>query len=187
MKRPLSFLLAALLLGVVVAGGLWWRWYNSPRYALHQMVLALQTKNYQNFFKYLDLVAITDNLTEAGGQDLSQGAEPKDDWERLGRKLGQKMAKMVLPKLMESFQGQIQAAVEQYLQNLTSTQVLALAGAVTAAEVSVQGEEAVVTLKDPKTKDTLRLRMARNPQDGNWRIVAVNYNDLKKMVKRELQ
>ena len=119
MRRPLAFVLAVLLLGVAVAGALWWRLYTSPRYALHQMVLALQTQNPEKFFKYLDIKAILENLIEASSEDLAAQQAPKDDWDRFGRKLGQKMAKLVLPKLVESFEGQIKAGLEQYLKNLS--------------------------------------------------------------------
>jgi hypothetical protein len=77
--------------------------------------------------------------------------------------------------------------MEAYLRNLDNSQILALAAAVSVAKIEVQGDEAQVTLVDPKTKDPLRFRMRRPPENGTWRVVAVNYNDLKKLVKREFQ
>ena len=55
-------------MGAALAGGAYWRWTNSPRYALQQ-ALALKTKNMPEVFKYLDLKAILNNLIEASGQE----------------------------------------------------------------------------------------------------------------------
>jgi len=43
----------------------------------------------------------------------------------------------------------------------------------------------VVTLTDPKTRDTFQFHMRRQPDHGTWKIVSVNYDDLKRFAKRE--
>jgi hypothetical protein len=188
MKRSaLVIFSTVILLAAGVTGGLYWRWLNSPRYALQQMVLALQTKNLDKFFNYLDLQEIMANLVDAGGDELAASEKPDmDDLERLGRRLGQKAAKFMLPKLLEKFEKQIREAVKHYLVNLSSTQVLALAAAATTAEISTQGEAAEVKLLDPKTGQPFRFRMQRDPATREWRIAAIRYEDLKKLLKREL-
>jgi hypothetical protein len=104
------------------------------------------------------------NLVDAGGDELAASEKPDmDDLERLGRRLGQKAAKFMLPKLLEKFEKQIREAVKHYLVNLSSTQVLALAAAATTAEISTQGEAAEVKLLDPKTGQPFRFRMQRDP------------------------
>ncbi len=44
---------AIVVLGGALAGGLYWRWANSPRYALQQAALALQTRDMNKFFLYV--------------------------------------------------------------------------------------------------------------------------------------
>jgi hypothetical protein len=109
-----------------------------------------------------------------------------DDLERLGRRLGQKVAKFMVPKLLEKFEKQIKEAVKEYLLNLSTSQVLALAAAATAADITPKGEAAEVKLLDPKTGQPFRFRMHRDPATKEWRIVAIRYEDLKKLLKREL-
>ena len=186
-RRAAVIALAVLVLGAILAGGLYWRWVNSPRYALQQMVLSLQTKNMQNFFKYLDLKEIFNNIVQSSSKDLnSKDNQEADEWTRLAQRLGQKFARQLLPKLFDTFEKQIRDAIEKYLLNLDNSQILGLTAAVTLAKIKVQGDEAQVTFHDPKTGEPLRFTMRRQPR-GDWRIVAVNYKDLKRFVKREFQ
>ncbi len=191
MPRRLIFtLLATLILATAVAGGLYWRWYNSPRYALQQMVLSLKTKDMDDFFNYLDLKEIFVNSLEDLDQDLRSQEKPgegADDWTRLSRQFGRKFARQLLPKLFESFERQIRGGIEAYLLDLDNSQLLALATAVTLAKIEVQGDEAQVTIKDPKTGDFVRFKMRRQTEDLLWRIFSVNYQDLKKIIKKEFQ
>ncbi len=98
--------------------------------------------------------------------------------------MGNKFARFVLPQLFESFQNQIRTVMEKYLINLDDRQILAIAAAATTAEIEVQGEEATVTLVDPKSKEAFHFQMRRQADTGTWQIVAVNYQDLKKFSHR---
>jgi hypothetical protein len=188
MKRSAVIIFCTVfLLAAVVTGGLYWRWVNSPRYALQQMVLAIQTRNLDKFYNYMDLKEISANLVDASSEELTSPESPDmDELERLGRRLGKKVAKIVVPKLLEKFEKQIKGGIEQYLLNLSNSQVLALAAAVTTADIKTRGETAEVTLQDPKTGGPLRFRMLRDPTSKQWRIVTLRYEDLKRLVKREL-
>lgn len=190
-RRNWLILISVVVLGGALAGGLYWHWVSSPRYALQRMALALKTKNMPQLFKYLDLKAIFNDLVESSSQDLDKPKDKKekkeDEWNQLSRKMGSKFARIFLPKLFESFEKDIRAMIEKHLQELNNKQILAVAAAATTAQIEVQGEEAGVTLVDPKTKEPFRFRMRRQPGTGLWQIVAVNYQDLKKFSKRELQ
>jgi hypothetical protein len=187
MRRKTLIIAAALLvLGGALGGGLYWRWVNSPRYALQQAALALQARNMDKFFIYVNLKEIFNSFVEASSKDLETPADqPADDWTRFSRRLGRKFAHLFLPKLFESFETQIRGAMEHYLLNLDTSQILGIAAAVTVAQIDTQGDEARVTLTDPKSKETLRFEMRRQPQQGLWQIVSVNYEDLKRFCKRE--
>ena len=90
-----------------------------------------------------------------------------------------------MPKLFEAFDSQIRVVVERYLLNLDYSKILVIAAAATVAQIDSQGDEAVVTLTDPKTRDTFQFHMRRQPNHGTWQIVSVNYDDLKRFTKRE--
>ncbi len=185
-RRTLIIVLIAVVVGAVLAGGAYWRWTDSPRYALQRMALALKTKNMPEVFKYLDLKAILNNLIEASSQEPEEPKGGKDDdWSRMSRQMGGKFARMFLPQLFDSFEKEIKGVMEKYLQNLDNTQILAIAAAATTAQIEVQGEEAKVTLVDPKSKKPFRFQMQRQPKTGTWQVVSINYPDLKYFTKRE--
>jgi hypothetical protein len=90
----------------------------------------------------------------------------------------------LLPKLFDAFAhecggpGTLSAPPGQL-------KILVIAAAATVAQIDTQGDEALVTLIDPKTKDTFQFNMRRQPNHGTWQIVSVNYDDLKRFSKRE--
>jgi hypothetical protein len=177
---------AIVVLGGALAGGLYWRWANSPRYALQQAALALQARDMPKFFNYLDLKEILNNFIAASSKDLDTPADqPADDWTRYSRQMGRKFAHLFLPKIFEAFETQIRGVIERYLLNLNNSQILAIAAAATVARIDTRDDEASVTLTDPKTKDIFRFQMRRQLNHGDWRIVSVNYDDLKRFTKRE--
>ena len=188
-RKTLIIAVAVVVVSAAVAGGLYWHWVNSPRYALQQMALALETRDMDKFFKYLYLKDIINNYVEASSQDTKNPPdredEKPDDWTRLTRRLGRNFAQLFLPKLFESFEPQIRGLMEQYLLNLNHSQILGVAAAATVARIDTQVDEALVTLTDPKSKELFRFQMRRQPNHGLWQIVSVNYDDLKKFCKRE--
>ncbi|MFA5110018.1 MAG: hypothetical protein WC443_01295 [Desulfobaccales bacterium] len=192
MKRK-TWIIAVVLvvLGGALAGGLYWQWTNSPRYALQQMALALKARDMDQFFKYVELKELFNNFVDASGRE-AQGREDQDnqktdDWDKMTRRLGRKFAQQFLPKLFASFEPQIRGIIEHYLLNLNNTQILGIAAAATVAQIDTQGDEALVTLTDPKTREKFRFQMRRQPDHGLWQIVSVNYDDLKRLCKREFQ
>jgi hypothetical protein len=178
--------LVIVILGGAVAGGLYWRWANSPRYALQQAALALQARDMNKFFNYLNLKDVLNSFLEASSKDLATPEdESADEWTKFTRQLGRKFATLFMPKLFEAFEGQIRGVVERYLVNLDYSKILVIAAAATVAQIDQQGDAAVITLTDPKTKDTFQFYMRRQPNQGTWQIVSVNYDDLKRFSKRE--
>jgi hypothetical protein len=177
---------AIVVLGGALAGGLYWRWANSPRYALQQAALALQARDMDKFFNYVNLKVILNNFVESCSKDLETPTDQQaDEWSKLCRQLGRKFAHVLLPKLFEAFEAQIRGVLEGYLLHLDNSQILVIAAAATVAQIDSRGDEAGVTLTDPKTKDTFRFQMRRQPNHDTWQIVSVNYDDLKRFSKRE--
>jgi len=187
-RKTLIIALAVVVLGAALAGGLYWRWANSPRYALQQAALALQARDMPKFFNYVNLKEILSNFVEASSKDLKAPEDQKaDDWTKFSRRMGRKLANLFLPKFFKTFEPQIRNVLERFLLNLNNSQILGIAAAVTVAQIDTRGDEAAVTLTDPKTKEVLRFQMRRQPNHGAWQIVSVNYEDLKIFYKREFQ
>jgi hypothetical protein len=185
-RKTLIIALAIVILGGALSVSLYWRWVYSPRYALQQMVLALKTKDMDKFFNYLDLKQIFNNFIAASSRENEPPEDQQaDEWTKYSRRLGRKFAHLFLPKLFETFQTQIREVIQSYLLNLDNTRILAIAAAVTVAQIDTKGDEATVTLTDPKTQEPFHFQMRRQPDHGVWRIVSVNYDDLKRFYKRE--
>ena len=178
--------------GLAGQPALWllWRLYRKPyvEVELREQRLALEARDMPKFFNYVNLKEIFNNIVEAADHDLkAPGKLPPDDWTGLSRSLGRKFAHLFLPKLFDSFEPQIRNVVERYLLNLKQSQILGIAAAVTVARIDTRGDEAQVTLTDPKTHEALHFQMRRQPNHGVWQIVSVNYQDLKRFYKREFQ
>ncbi len=186
-RSPLVFIAIALFLGIVVAGVFYYRYQSSPRSALHQMVTALTERNYKKFYAYLDLKSILSNLMQETGKDLISPVIPENNYlGQLGWKMGRKFAQQVLPRLFEAIEQDLHKLINQYLNTLTTKELLALKAAVSLAEINQQGDEAKVTLRFAREDGRLRLIMSKSGKDRTWRVVSVSYEDLKKLVSKEL-
>jgi len=186
-RSPLVFVIAALLLGIAVAGGFYYHYRQSPRFALHQMVNALMHRNYKEFYTYLDLNSILSHLMQETGKDLIPSEIPQGDYlSQFGWKMGRKLAQNLLPKILQTVEKNLHGLINKYLDTLDTEDLLALEAAVALAEISPKGDEAQVILKFPKGNAQLRLTMSRNLPKRSWRVVSVNYQDLKNLLKKEL-
>jgi hypothetical protein len=188
MRRLLLFLAAALLLGIAVAGIFYFLHRNSPRYALHQMVTALIQRNYDKFYSHLDMKSILGSLMQDTGKDLiPPDLIPKGNFlGQFGLKMGNKFAQQLVPQLYGTFEKEAQKVINQYLETLTTQDLLALEGAVAMARIQKTDDVAQVTLRFPKDDGSLHLTMSRSSPDRAWRVVSVTYEDLKELLKKNL-
>lgn len=188
MRRSLFLVIGAvLILGVLATGVFYYLERTSPRWALLQMAGAIKARNYEKFHHYLDLKSIVSHLVQETGQDLiPREDQNQDPLNRLGKNLARKFAQHLVPRLFEQFDQELRQVINKYLDTLTNKEILALEAAAALAEVSRRGEEAQVTIRVPQEDLRLRLTMSRNYPDRGWRVVAINYQDLKKFLKKEL-
>lgn len=186
-RSPLVFIIAALFLGIVVAGGFYYHYRQSPRFALQQMMNSLMQRNYKEFYTYLELKSILNHLMQETGKDLVSPLLPPGDYlSQLGLRMGSKLTQNLLPRVIETFEKDLHSLTNKYLDTLTTENLQALEAAVNTAGIKWQGEEALVTLKFPKRNGQLLLTMSRNFPNRSWRVVSVNYEDLKQALKKEL-
>ncbi len=167
-------------------------WRQTPRYALWQMVRAMQANDTQTLFQFIDLPAVVDSLVEQSAGDLDtwllpKGMElPDDQLTRWGRQLTKKFAKFLAPKLVAALEPQIKTTVAKYLEELNTAERAALAAIPAQAQIRQEEGSAWVTLVDPNTKQQLRFRLTRPEGQDRWRIVEVNYQDLRALIEKEI-
>jgi len=145
-------------------------------------------RNYDKFYSCLDMKSILTSLMQDSGKDLiPPEAIPKDNLlGQLGLKMGSKFAQQLVPQLFGAFEKETRKIINQYLDTLTTQDLLALEGAVSLADIEETGDVAQVTLHFPKEDASLHLTMSRSPQDRTWRVVSVSYEDLKELLKKKL-
>jgi hypothetical protein len=72
---PIKYLVGILILLAMTGVGFciyyFAYWQESPRYALWQMVRAIQRNDTKTLFKYIDLQAVADNLVEKSSGDVN--------------------------------------------------------------------------------------------------------------------
>ena len=125
---PRKYLLVLLFFAVVagLAAGTYYYffyWRETPRFALWQMVRAIQANDTPTLFQYIDLQSIADNLVEKSSGDvdawlLQKGfgaTSEEDDVSRLARSLTKKFARFITPKVIAALEPQFKAGVEKYL------------------------------------------------------------------------
>lgn len=195
---PRMYMLVLLFFAVVagLAAGAYYyffSWRETPRYALWQMVRAIQANDTQTLFQYVDLQAIADNLVEKSSSDVDSwllnkglGATPEeDDVSRLARSLTKKFARFITPKVIAALEPQLKAGVEKYLAELNTLERAGLSALPAKAEIQQEDGVATVKVTDPNNNRTLHFRMARPGDGGKWRIVEVNYQDLRAVIERK--
>jgi hypothetical protein len=104
---------AIVVLGGAVAGGLYWRWANSPRYALQQAALALQARDMDKFFNYVNLKDILNSF-----QKLIRIWDLDDHRQTILQVFPAAAQVHHLSKLFEAFQ--TDGVMERYLLHLDS-------------------------------------------------------------------
>jgi hypothetical protein len=168
-------------------------WRDSPRSALWNMVRAIQANDTKTFFQYIDLQAIADNLVEKSSGDLESmlqkkglGAAPQeDDVSRLVRSLTKKFARFMAPKMVAALEPQIKAGVEKYLAELNTMEKAALSALPAHAKIQQQNDIAAVTLTDPNSGQEYHFRMARTAEGERWRVVEINYQDIRGLLEKK--
>jgi hypothetical protein len=193
-------LVLALLALIVIIGagsGIYYftYWRESPRYALWQMVRAIQANDTKTLFQYIDLQAVADNLVEKSTGDVESllqkkglGATPEeDDVSRLVRSLTKKFARFLAPKVVAALEPQIKAGLEKYFAELNTMEKTALSAIPAKAEIQQEDGVAAVKLTDPNSGQTFHFRMAKPEGADKWRIVEINYQDLATILKKKFQ
>lgn len=164
-----------LLVACAAFGATWWA-LNSPQYALYKIGSAISDHQPRLFLAYVDIQRIV-----AGQQDELVGRFMKDSSEDQRRSVGNLVTAFIGP-ITQQIKDQVARAVaDPERQNIPSGWAL-----VAAANVTRNGDVALVVLSDPQQGRRLRLGMERHPDDGHWQVVEVNSKDLARLLEKYL-
>jgi hypothetical protein len=170
---------AILVLLALAAGGFAaTTWFlASPRWALYQIGKAIHQRNPSLFVAYVDVGRILSGQKE----DIIDLILPEQ---------GRSDQRDFLRGLITAFMGTLTDQVNQQVirivadpqrENLPSSWTLAV-----AAKIDTNADSALVEMADPRAGNRLRLGM-RRVDDGPWRVVEINPQDLRALIKDHLQ
>lgn len=167
-----------LILAALAAGGFTaTHWFlQSPRWALYQIGKAIHDRNPALFVAYVDVGRILSGQKD----DIVDLILP--DRERTEQR---DFLKGIITAFMGTLTDQVNQQVIRIIkdpgrENLPSSWTLAA-----AAQVTTNGDNALALLADPQEGRRLRLGLRRD-QDGRWRVVEINPQDLKVLAQTYL-
>ena len=193
---PVKYILALVFAIIGLGTGLYYYyayWRETPRFALWQMVRAIQANDTQTLFQYIDIPSIADQLVTNSAGDVDTwllnkgfgGTSEEDDVSRLARSLTKKFARFITPKVIAALEPQLKAGVEKYLSELNTIEKAGLSALPAKAEIQQEDGVATVMLTDPQSGKTYHFRMAKALEGGKWRIVEINYQDVRSIIENK--
>ncbi|MEW5914086.1 MAG: DUF2939 domain-containing protein [Thermodesulfobacteriota bacterium] len=168
------------ILLVVLAGAAFWSTHyllSSPRWALYQIGRAINNHDPRLFLSYVDVDAIVLSQKDA----IVEMVVPRERNDDNTRNMVKGLVGAFMGPLTDQVRARVIKAVEDTeRRDLPSSFTLAV-----AASVLVNGEYALVVLKEPEKKRRLRMGMRRT--EDQWRVVDLDSRDLKRLAEDYLQ
>ncbi|MGD8561647.1 MAG: DUF2939 domain-containing protein [Desulfarculaceae bacterium] len=176
MKRFLIWVILLLLAGA----GFWatWGFFQSPYYALYQIGKSIHNRQPRLFLAYVDVKSVVSGQRESLVEELVPG-----DDKGVARQLVGGLMSALMPQVVELVKDRVvRVILDPERENLPTSWAL-----VTAATVTSKDDYALVVLGEPQGGRRLRLGMRRQAEEDQWRVVEINPQDLKALVKDYLK
>ncbi|MCB2191638.1 MAG: DUF2939 domain-containing protein [Deltaproteobacteria bacterium] len=151
---------------------------SGPRWALYQIGKAVHDREPRVFLAHVDI----DRILQGQKDTIVDMVAPKDRRDDDTRNLVRGLVNAFMAPLSDQLAAQVVKAInDPDRENLPSSWTL-----VFAANVTRNGNYALVVLSDPQKGQRLRLGMEKR-QNRPWQVVDINSNDLKRLAKKYLQ
>ena len=187
-KSSGSKLLIVLLivLGVILVAvvGAFMYAKSTPQYSLYKMDQAVKSKDYETFSKYFNVDAVIDDLLdkalEASKQEIAKtypsGSQESEVAQKYAKDLLDKLAPQMKKQAKEEIKKQVESG--KFIEDYSQPNII---NAFTNTKVKMEGNDAVVTVTDPKTKNSVSFRMRKKA--SYWEIYKIDMTleELQKM------
>ena len=174
MRRLLLILLLVALGGAGFGGT--YVLLHSPHWSLYQIGKAIHNHDPGLFLAYVDVPRILDSQKD----DIIALVMPNQE------QGGQRdMVRQILGAFMAPIIDQVRERVSRVVADRTRENLPSSLTLAAAANVTTNGDHALVVLSDPRGGDRLRLGMHR-AKDGYWRVVQINAQDLRQLAGKHL-
>lgn len=151
---------------------------NGPRWALYQIGKAIHDREPRLFLAHVDLPRVLHSQEDA----IVDMVAPKDRRDDNTRNLVRGLVGAFMAPLSDQVAAQVVKVInDPERENLPSSWTL-----VFAANVTRNGDYALVVFADPSKGQRLRMGMQKR-KHGPWQIVDVNSNDLKRLAGKYLE
>lgn len=169
--------LVLLMVALTGAGfGATFLFLRSPHWALYQVGKAIHNHEPRLFLAYVDVGQIL-QIQKNDILDLIMPDQEQRDKRDLVRQLINAFMGPITEQVRERL-GRLVA--DQQRDNLPSSWALLL-----AADITTNGDNALVVLRSPQRGERLRLGMQRG-KDAYWRVVQINVQDLRQLAAKHL-
>lgn len=171
MQRKTALALLLVLLVGAGFGGTWW-FLHSPHGSLYQIGKAIHDRDAGLFLTYVDVGRIL-----AGSKDeLLEAVLPDQVKQDQRNVLKQLLGAFMAPLTDQLKQRVVRLVSDKERDNIPTSWTL-----VWAAKVSRNGDMALATLEDLSEDRRMRIGLQQG-DDGYWRVVEVNAQDLKELL-----
>jgi hypothetical protein len=178
MKKNRSIIAGLVLIGLAFGLGLTWRWVQeTPYYSLYQIGASLKNRDTTTLLTYVDLASILNKQVSGSLSSLLSPLGPSESLKKIIGQLGD-LTIQLTPDVNKGLTNIISKRIRDYLDNSQNPTLPSSFMLLTLAEVKAKEDFALVTLK--YAKEQLRLGMKK--QDGFWRVVELNPEDLRKLL-----
>lgn len=169
-----------VILALLVGAAFWGTWtlLNSPHWALYQIGKAIHQREPRLFLAYVDI----DRILRSQKQALIDELIP-DRSKAEGREWASSLLSAFMGPVSDMVKDRVARLVaDPKRENLPTSWAL-----VVAAKVDRNGDYAMVVLADPEEKRRLRMGMRRDPSERLWKVVELDADDLKRLLKEYLK
>ena len=171
----------ALLVVFLVIG--FYYFSGTPRYSLYKISRAVKNHDSGEFHKYVDVDRIVDHVSKFAVQQVVAEMEkdqPIDDWGRGGQEFDKELATMMLSNMIEALKPQIRQKITEFIEDTDDEREGSPLIGATLADIQTEGSTSLVTLKNEKTGEKIRFKMAKSP-DRYWKIVEIDLESFERL------
>jgi hypothetical protein len=182
MKKNKKLIVIALIIGLAFGAGLFWRWVQgTPYYALYQIGSGLKNRDVDTFLSYVDVDSILSQQASGAIASLLSSLNTSGSPGNITGLLGGIKIQLT-PETNKELSRLVIQQIREYLENPKHPALPSSFFLLYLAHFKVNQDYALVTLK----RDRDQLRMGMRKQEGTWRVMELNPEDTRTLIKTYL-
>jgi hypothetical protein len=181
MKKNRTIIIAVIIIGLAFTAGLGWRWVQgTPYYALYQIGKGLKNRDLNTVLAYVDLESVLNQQVSGPVSRLLSSMASSSLGKITGP--GAEIKIQLSPGLTKGLSNIVVEQFKAYLENPRNPTLPSSFVLLGLADFKIKEDAALVTLQHEKE----RLRMGMRKQEGFWRVVELNQEDMERLIKTYL-